>query len=322
MSKGNIKVAGLVLGMVFLTACSGKSGQKVSTAEEISITTAEESGDYSEGVKLAKEKVEEKDGEVNIISTSPAVTEICEKLNLSLVGVAESSLYEIPEVYEDVTTVGTSMSPDMEIIGSLNPDWILSPLSLQSDLEPKYEELDTDWAFVNVNSLQGMYTSILELGYIFDREKEAEALVKDYEDFLESYQAKNDDEESPKVLILMGLPGSYVIATPESYVGNLVEIAGGENVYEGEEDAFISVNTEDMKTKEPDVILLAAHALPDEVSEMFEEEFATNDIWQHFEAVQNNQVYELTYDYFGMSANFEYQNALEELQGYLYSNEE
>ena len=32
----------------------------------------------------------------------------------------------------------------------------------------------------------------------------------------------------PKVMILMGLPGSYVIATNNSYVGSLVEMAGGE----------------------------------------------------------------------------------------------
>ena len=29
----------------------------------------------------------------------------------------------------------------MEIVSSLNPDWILSPSSLQTDLEPKFKEL-------------------------------------------------------------------------------------------------------------------------------------------------------------------------------------
>lgn len=84
----------------------------------------------------------------------------------------------------------------------------------------------------------------------------------------------------------MGLPGSYIIATPNSYVGNLVELAGGENVYADSTEEFLTVNTEDMKTKEPDVILRAAHALPDQVIEMFDEDFKTNDIWQHFDAVK------------------------------------
>ena len=119
----------------------------------------------------------------------------------------------------------------------------------------------------------------------------------------------------------MGLPGSYIIATPNSYVGNLVELAGGENVYADSTEEFLTVNTEDMKTKEPDVILRAAHALPDQVIEMFDEDFKTNDIWQHFEAVKAGRVYDLSYDKFGMSATFAYPEALEELEPLLYPEE-
>ena len=210
------------------------------------------------------------------------------------------------------------MSPDMEIVASLNPDWILSPVSLQSDLEPKYENIGTDWAFLNLRSVQGMYRSIQELGEIFDREEQAAKLVNEFKDFYQEYKKKNEGKEHPKVLILMGLPGSYIIATENSYVGSLVALAGGENVYAGSDQEFLTVNTEDMKTKEPDIILRAAHALPDQVVEMFKEDFDTNDIWKHFEAVKNNRVYDLTYEYFGMSATFKYPDALEELQPILY----
>ena len=121
-----------------------------------------------------------------------------------------------------------------------------------------------------------------------------------------------------KVLILMGLPGSYIIATENSYVGSLVALAGGENVYTDTHQEFLTVNTEDMKTKEPDIILRAAHALPDQVVEMFKEDFETNDIWKQFDAVKNGRVYDLTYQYFGMSATFKYPQALDELQPILY----
>ena len=77
-----------------------------------------------------------------------------------------------------------------------------------------------------------------------------------------------------------------------------------------------------MKNKEPDIILRTAHALPDQVMEMFNEDFATNDIWKHFSAVKNKQVYDLTYEYFGMSANFSYPDALQELQEILYPDGE
>ncbi|EFV17165.1 iron complex transport system substrate-binding protein [Lachnospiraceae bacterium 5_1_63FAA] len=118
----------------------------------------------------------------------------------------------------------------------------------------------------------------------------------------------------------MGLPGSYVIATENSYVGSLVKLAGGENVYQNTDQEFLTVNTEDMKKKEPDIIVRAAHALPDQVTKMFNEDFETNDIWKHFDAVKNKRVYDLTYEYFGMSANFKYKKALSELEKDFYQN--
>lgn len=257
--------------------------------------------------------------QVRIVATSPAAVDICDKLELDLVGVCSSTLSTIPERYQDVTTVGTAMSPDLEILKSLNPDYVISPNSLQSDLQPKYASIEVNSLFLNLRSVEGMYASIEGLGEKFDREEQAQALVEEYQQFMEEYRSQNEGKESPTVLVLMGLPGSYIVATESSYVGNLVKLAGGVNVYgDGDGQEFLTANTEDMKTKEPDIILRAAHALPEDVVEMFQDEFETNDIWKHFEAVQEGRVYDLPYDLFGMSAKFNYPDALEELQPLLY----
>lgn len=279
---------------------------------------ASQTSGETNAIEAAKEKVETLGTEPRLIATSPAVAAICDRLELDLVGVCSTSVSTIPERYKELPDVGTAMSPDMEVIASLNPDWILSPSSLRSDLEPKYEAIHTDWAFLNLRSVKGMYQSIHELGEIFGKEEKAAELEKEFQDFYEKYKTVNENKKHPKVLILMGLPGSYIIATENSYVGSLVEMAGGENVYAGTDQEFLTVNTEDMKSKEPDMILCTAHALPEQVTKMFQEDFATNDIWKHFEAVQNNEVHYLTYELFGMSATFEYQKALEELQTILY----
>ena len=300
------------------TADGGASSQTESVETMLEITDPEEKA----AVEAAKAKVQGMEGEPRIIATSPSTAEICDRLELDLVGVCSSSVSELPERYAEAKEVGTAMAPDMEIVASLDPDWILSPATLQSDLQPKYEAVDTDWAFLNLRSVQGMYRSIQELGEIFGREEQAQAMVDEFTEFYEDYKDTNEGKEAPKVLILMGLPGSYIIATENSYVGSLVELAGGENVYAGTDQEFLTVNTEDMKTKEPDVILRAAHALPDQIVEMFNEEFATDDIWQHFDAVKNDRVYDLTYEYFGMSADFDYPEALEELQPMLYPESE
>lgn len=279
---------------------------------------ASQTSGETNAIEAAKEKVETLGTEPRLIATSPAVAAICDRLELDLVGVCSTSVSTIPERYKELPDVGTAMSPDMEVIASLNPDWILSPSSLRSDLEPKYEAIHTDWEFLNLRSVKGMYQSIHELGEIFGKEEKAAELEKEFQDFYEKYKTVNENKKHPKVLILMGLPGSYIIATENSYVGSLVEMAGGENVYAGTDQEFLTVNTEDMKSKEPDMILCTAHALPEQVTKMFQEDFSTNDIWKHFEAVQNNEVHYLTYELFGMSATFEYQKALEELQTILY----
>lgn len=256
--------------------------------------------------------------DLRIIATSVATMEIMDRLGVQLAGIPHSDLYEPPEQYQHVPEIGMPMSPDMEIVQSLNPDWVFSPNSLEPDLKPKYEAAGVNAAFLNLRSVQGMYNSIKDLGDLLGKEKEAQALIDEYDAFYAAYKDKNADKEKPRVLVLMGLPGSYIVATESSYVGSLVKMAGGINVYEGETEEFIAANTEDMSRRDPDIILRAAHALPDQVVAMFAEEFQQNDIWKHFRAVQENQVYDLPYQQFGMSATFRYPEALETLQGMLY----
>ena len=256
---------------------------------------------------------------VRLVATSSAAAQICDKLELDLVGVCRTS-GTLPERYKDVTQVGTAMSPDMEILKSLSPDYVLSPNSLQSDLQPKYASIQVKSLFLNLKSVSGMYASIADLGEKFNRQQQAQAMVDEFNTFMQEYKNKNAGKEAPKVLILMGLPGSYIVATENSYVGSLVEMAGGQNVYAGTDEEFLSANTEDIKTKEPDVILRASHAMPEQVQQMFADESEKNDIWKHFTAVQNGRVYDLDSSLFGMSANFSYQQALEALQPMLYNS--
>ena len=257
------------------------------------------------------------DSEV-LIATSAGTADICDKLNLDLAGVCETS-HELPEKYQSLPTVGSPMKPDMEIIKSLNPDYVLSPATLQNDLEPKYKKAGVQYYFLDLKSVNGMYDSIVEMGNKFNRQDEAAKLKNEFDAYMVEYKKKNEGKESPRVLVLMGLPGSYLVATPKSYVGSLVELAGGQNVFADSNEEFLNVNTEELKKIEPDIILRAAHGVPDEVVQMFADEFENNQIWKHFKAVQNGKVYDLDSNLFGMSANFDYPKALESLQPMLYN---
>ena len=183
---------------------------------------------------------EEENSDLRMIATSMATVEIMDKLGVELVGIPHSDLTDPPKRYEGVQEIGMPMSPDIEIIQSLDADWVFGPNSLEADLKPKYEAAGVNAAFLNLRSVEGMYNSIKDLGELLDREDEADALIEGYNEFYEKYKEKNADKKSPRVLILMGLPGSYVVATENSYVGSLVKMAGGINVYEGETEEFIA----------------------------------------------------------------------------------
>lgn len=285
------KILAILLASLLLTSCvSQKSGKKANN------------------------------GELRIAATSMATVYIMEKLNVDLVAVPNSEIDPMPERYKDVPKVGMAMTPDIEKLKQINPDYVFSPVSLISDLLPKYKAADLDYGFLNLNNTDGMYKSIEDLGKLLNRKKEAKELIDDYKKFIDDYKEKHKDKKAPRVLILMGLPGSYVVATENSYAGSLVKLAGAENVYEGTDQQFITINTEDMLKKDPDMILRTAHAMPDDVKEMFRKDFAENDIWKHFRAVKENKVYDLDYKKFGMSAKFNYKEALDDLEDLFYKN--
>lgn len=287
-----IKLIAALLSVLFLTGCVEQSGNQSADND-------------------TKEK--------RIVATSVATCEILDKLEVEgIVGVPKTDSYSIPKRYENAESVGSPMAPDMEIIKSLKPDIVLSPNSLEGELKSQYENIGVESYFLDLKSIEGMYESILALGKMLGKE-EAEKLHQEFEDFKTDFAQKHNEQEAPTVLILMGLPGSYVVATESSYVGSLVKLAGGVNVYgDGDGQDFLNINPEDMVGKAPDIILRTSHALPEQVKKMFAEEFATNDIWKHFEAVQNARVYDLDNEKFGMSANFQYEEALKELETFLY----
>lgn len=278
---------------------------------------------YSSGCSVgpaAQAEADTGNTEPRIISTSAALCEVLDKLDLDLIGVPETS-FELPERYKNAVKVGLPMTPDMEIVKSLRPTDVISPNSLQYELKPQYENIGVPSTFVNLMSVEGMLKSAVQLGEKYGKTAEAEALMKDYHAFMKEYNEKIAGKAKPKVLILMGLPGSYMIATENSYVGSLVKLAGAENIFGPENGALLNVNTEELIKQDPDIILRTSHAMPDIVQSMFNEEFKTNDIWKHFRAVQNDRVYDLSNERFGMSANLAYKEALNELQTILYEQD-
>jgi iron complex transport system substrate-binding protein len=252
-----------------------------------------------------------------VVATTVAVTEIMDALEVDLVGVPTSSK-TLPKRYKGLPEVGNPMSPDMEKVKSLKPSEVLSVTTLGYELKPVFDGVGMKANFLDLTSLKNMQSSISDLGKKYGREKQAEAVVTKLDKKVASIQKEVKGKKEPTVLILLGVPGSYLVATEHSYIGDLVKQLGGKNIVQGEQVEYLASNTEYLKKADPDIILRAAHGMPDEVVKMFDKEFKTNDIWKHFAAVKNNRVYDLEERLFGTTGNLAAIEALDELKKMMY----
>lgn len=252
-----------------------------------------------------------------IVATTVAVTEIMDALEIDLVGVPTSSK-TLPKRYKGLPEVGNPMSPDMEKVKSLKPSEVLSVTTLEYELKPVFDGVGMKANFLDLTSLKNMQNSISDLGKKYGREKQAKEVVTKLDKKVASIQKEVKGKKEPTVLILLGVPGSYLVATEHSYIGDLVKQLGGKNIVQGERVEYLASNTEYLKKADPDIILRAAHGMPDEVVKMFDKEFKTNDIWKHFAAVKNNRVYDLEERLFGTTGNLAAIEALDELKKMMY----
>ncbi|MCR8851308.1 heme ABC transporter substrate-binding protein IsdE [Lysinibacillus fusiformis] len=263
-----------------------------------------------------KEQVTE-DSEQRIIAGTVVIADILDKLELDAIAVPETEK-QLAKRFDGLPTIGNAMEPDMEIVKSLNPTEVLSVSTLEYDLQDKFKQLNIPVDFLNFQSVDAMLKEITSLGERYDREAQADTLVKDLQKNIEAVQRVAANKEGPRVLILLGIPGSYLVATENSYAGDLVKRAGGINVMEGQDAEYLSSNTEYLHNSNPDIILRLSHGMPDEVVKMFDEEFKTNDIWKHFDAVKNDKVYDLEEELFGTTSSLQVPQALGQLMEIFY----
>lgn len=304
-----------LLGLVFicvllLSACSAEAPIHSDPADKGNHADSQEGGPNGDAPQT--------EADYRIVSTTVAITEILDALELDAVGIP-TTYKELPGRFSGVTAIGNPMSPDMELVRSLLPTHVLSVSTLEEDLKDGFAAAKVEADFLDFTNLQSMKGEIRRLGQQFNRTDLAEALIANYDDTIAELKQRATGE-APTVMILMGVPGSYLVGTESSYIGDLVKQLGGINLVEQSDVEFISGNTEYLYQGDADIILRAAHGMPDEVIAMFDEEFRTNDIWKHFKAVQNDRVYDLPEDLFGTTGNMAVEEALEALADMLYPN--
>ncbi|MBF0713968.1 heme ABC transporter substrate-binding protein IsdE [Gemella sp. GH3] len=311
--KNNIKkYIVLLLTLFILSSCS--SQKEVNIEKDIADKAFNSTLDLK-GINKDK-RADEEQGK-RIVMNSVALAQLADELELKLAGVPSTNSGKLPQNYNHVYRIGLPMNPDMEVLKSINPTMVYIPDSLADWLDEGLLKHNIPHKYVNLRSVDSLYNITEEFATQYNKKDKYEKLIDEKNKFFEDYNNRISDKKKPKVLVLMGLPSSYVVATENSYVGNLVKLSGAENIVKSDKE-FEQVNMEYLLSQNPDYILRAAHALPDVVMKMFEDEFENNKVWNQFSAKQNNKVIDLDYNIFGMTAQFNYTQGLIKLEEIFY----
>src|SRR5690625_715506 len=126
----------------------------------VGCSTAEEEATKEQADAPEQEASESDD---RIIVTTVALVEFMERLDLDLVGVP-NTYKELPDRYADAEEVGYAMSPDLEMILSLKSTEVMSVTALEADLEEEYGDSDIQTTYLDLESIDGMHQSILDIG--------------------------------------------------------------------------------------------------------------------------------------------------------------
>jgi len=202
-----------------------------------------------------------------IICVAPSVTEIVFALGCGkkVIGVSDFSTYP-PQAKEKVK-IGGMFNPNRERIIALQPDLVI--IQGQHDSVAKLcRKEGIRLLSVEIDTLKDIPEAIFFLGQELNVESQAAKLAKEVKDGLDAVKAKIQGLPTRKVfLTLAHTPGDLtglMTTGPGTFLHELIEIAGGENIFADASGTYPQISKESLIKRQPEVLI---EALPGGVSE-------------------------------------------------------
>lgn len=266
-------------------------------------------------------KEEEKE-KVSVVSATVSATQVLDKLDAEVIGVPTTKM-ELPEKYKDLPQVGQAMSPDLEIVASLEPDLFVMDNMFKEKVEESMKAYDLNTFFFDTSTYTSFLSSIEKLGAKIGEEKEATKLINELKD-VEKEAKSNKKGEAPTVAILFGGGENFMLATDTSYLGDLTKTVGAKNIANNLDtnvkSPYIQFSLEQILEQNPDYILRFAHGELEQTKKAFDQAFDKNSAYKELDAVKNNKVIDLDLSVFNVSANLQVKEAIKTLGEIFYGN--
>jgi iron complex transport system substrate-binding protein len=239
-------------------------------------------------------------GPTRIVSLVPAVTEMLFAMGAGSTVVAVSSFDRYPPEARTRPSVGALVDPDVERILSLKPDLVVTYGS-QKDLVERLQRSSLPVFSYRHTGLADIAATVRELGARIGRKAEADRLANQIDRDLLAVRSRVAALAPPSSLLVFSRePGSLrgVFASGGvGFLNDLLELAGGRNVFADVKRESVQVSSEQLLVRSPAVIveLQPSGAWP-------EERLARErDAWKTLSsipAVRNGRIHILTDDKF------------------------
>lgn len=238
-----------------------------------------------------------------IVSTAPSITEMLYALGLGdrVVGVTRYCRY--PPEAQLKPKIGDYTSPNLEAIAALKPDLVIiqnNPVRLAERLGAlRLRSLE-----INQENIAALYNSIRVVGDATGIAARATQLVESMRLKLEQIRQRAAGLPRTKVMFVIGrtpnrLDGLVVVGKA-SYLNEIIQIAGGENVFRDAVAAYPEVSLEEVLARNPQVIVdMGDMSDTVGVTEAHKREVVS--LWQRMgtvEAVKQHHVFAVASDIF------------------------
>lgn len=221
-----------------------------------------------------------------IVVMQPSDCEILCAIGCEDAIVGRGQYVDYPESILDVPVVQSGSETNVEEILKLQPQVVLMNSMDQS--EEQVKQLEDNGIKVVVSSttdIQSVYTAIRLAGAVTGKNTEAEAVITDMQATFDEIKAKAPAE--PKKIYFEISPPPYLYsAGSSSYLNELAEICGIENIFADQADAWLMISDEQVIERNPDYIVLITGMGSQGV-----EEILSRNGWGDINAIKDRKVF-------------------------------
>ncbi len=195
-----------------------------------------------------------------IISLSPNVTEILYGIGAFERVIAVSKFCDYPAQVASLPRLGGWTDTNIEQLTALRPDIVIVTQAQEQFVNDRLKALGIPLLVVPDRSLDDALNAIQIIGDATGDEANAKQLLAETQATLESVRSSTRDLNHPRVLLVADrVPGSLrglYVASGESYLTQLVEVAGGESIKPPEAGAgYVAINKEALIEFDPEIII-------------------------------------------------------------------